>query len=234
MSKRIDYKTGETVGSSGLVYVEEREKRGIHRVALFRCVCGEEFETRVGHVKNGNTKSCGCHHLGAVTTHGLSSHSLYQTWNGIKTRCYNPKDKAYKNYGGRGIKVQENWVEDPQSFFDYVTNLPHYREKGRTLDRIDNKDGNYVEGHLRWATPRQQSINQRLAKDNKTGYRGVCFDKSSGKYKAYYQLNGKRKTKSTFTTALDAYKWRISQIKLHNLVDYEEYHFTEDYINNLT
>lgn len=233
--KRIEYKVGQEIGGNGVVYVEERPTKNMRR-ALFRCKCGEKFEARISDVKNGVTKSCGCYQRLVSskrnTTHGLHNHPLYPTWNGIKQRCYNPKDKGYTNYGGRGITMQGSWKEDPHPFFDYVKSLPHYGEDGRSIDRLEN-NGNYEEGNLGWSTKREQATNQRLAKNNKTGYKGVSFYKPTGKYRATYHLNGKRKTKADFTTPLLAYLWRIEQIKLHKLVDYEEYHFTDEYINSL-
>lgn len=97
-------------------------------------------------------------------THGFSSHPLYSVWYGMKQRCLNPKSSSYVYYGGRGIKIQENWLEDPRPFIAYAESLPRYEERVQeflSLDRIDN-NADYVEGNLRWATPMEQELNKRI------------------------------------------------------------------------
>lgn len=96
----------------------------------------------------------------AHRTHGMSDHGdehpLYQTWTGMKNRCTNPRNRAWRLYGGRGIKVCDRWMA---SFLDFISDVGE-RPPGTTLDRIDN-DGNYEPGNVRWATSKQQSGNRR-------------------------------------------------------------------------
>ena len=94
------------------------------------------------------------------TIHGACSHRLGGSYASMRQRCSNPNDQAYANYGGRGIKVHQPWLDDPWRFFAYVETLPHYGEEGRSLDRIDN-DGHYEPGNLRWATAFEQMNNMR-------------------------------------------------------------------------
>ena len=82
---------------------------------------------------------------------------LYYTWAGMKKRC---RDTQNPNYGGRGINVYPAWGNDFQAFYDYVSKLEHFGEKGYTLDRIDN-DGNYEPGNLRWTTSKKQIRNRQ-------------------------------------------------------------------------
>jgi hypothetical protein len=95
-----------------------------------------------------------------------SSKKTYNIWQGIKQRCYNPKNTSYKNYGARGIKMDIDWIDDFQAFFQYVSKLDHYNEEGRTLDRINN-DGDYTPGNIRWATAKEQANNKRPYKRRK-------------------------------------------------------------------
>ena len=82
---------------------------------------------------------------------------LYWTWAGMISRCENPRQVGYKNYGGRGIRVCERWRRDFVAFRDDVGPKPG---PGYSIDRIDN-DGNYEPGNVRWATRPQQRANSR-------------------------------------------------------------------------
>lgn len=93
----------------------------------------------------------------------MTNEKIYGVWHGMKRRCLQPSNKAYKDYGGRGITVCSEWVESFEMFFNHVSKLPHYGEKGYSLDRIDN-NGNYEPGNVRWATRTEQMNNTRRNK----------------------------------------------------------------------
>lgn len=90
----------------------------------------------------------------------MSGTKIYKVWKKIKYRCLNPNSREYKYYGARGITIAEEWKEDFQAFYNYVSQLPHFGEEGYSLDRINN-DGNYEPGNLRYATPKEQARNTR-------------------------------------------------------------------------
>lgn len=90
---------------------------------------------------------------------------LRQRWHSMRVRCYCETAPNYKNYGGRGIKVCDEWLDPEKGFenyFEYVSNLPHFGEEDYSLDRIDN-NGNYEPGNVRWATTKTQVRNRRNA-----------------------------------------------------------------------
>jgi len=127
---------------------------------LCQCDCGERVEVRAEHLNSGRTQSCGCLHkeiaAGMKLTHGESRTPLHMVWCSIIQRCENPKNKWFKNYGGRGISVFPGW-------HDYATFLrdmgPKY-QSGLTIDR-ENNDGNYEPGNCRWVTNKVNCRNQR-------------------------------------------------------------------------
>jgi hypothetical protein len=122
------------------------------------CDCGTvgNYERR----KLGNRiKSCGCKRS---STHGLMKvngkrRSEYRSWDGMKSRCYVKTSYKYPNWGGRGIGVCKRWRNSFANFFKDMGPKP---SPEHSLDRINN-DGNYEPGNCRWATKREQALNQR-------------------------------------------------------------------------
>lgn len=83
----------------------------------------------------------------------------YKAWVHMRDRCYNPKNKDYHNYGGRGVMVCEQWRDSFESFLEHVGLKPDWATGG--LDRINNETGHYEPGNVRWATKKQQNNNRR-------------------------------------------------------------------------
>jgi hypothetical protein len=87
----------------------------------------------------------------------------------MKQRCFNPHNKSYKNYGGRGITIFPKWINDYTAFRQYIEqHLGPKPSPEHSIDRINN-DGNYEPDNLRWATPPQQGENQRPSSNSKLG-----------------------------------------------------------------
>ena len=172
------------------------------KYGIFKCYCGTEFRTQIDKVKSGHTKSCGCYYRKVVgkcnATHKLTNHRVYKIWNSMMQRCSNPNDRAYKNYGDRGISVCERW-KDISNFIEDM--YPTYQE-GLTIDREDT-NGNYEPSNCRWTTREVQNRNTRVLQINNTsGYRGVSWNKRREKFIVKIGVNSKYKTLGAFNDAI--------------------------------
>lgn len=122
---------------------------------LCKCSCGATTKVITQNLKKGNTTSCGCAWRQKMRKHGLSSLPLYRTWVAMRHRCNNPHCMEFKNYGGRGIKVDPRWDD----FAAFLADMG-MRPKGCELDRIEN-DGPYSKENCRWVPKRVNLNNKR-------------------------------------------------------------------------
>ena len=142
--------------------IERSTNKGNQTMWHCKCDCGTERNVNAYALVHNGSNCCGCIHKENPNrkTHGMSRDFISSEWRGMKSRCYNPNNKSYYDYGGRGIKVCEKWKDDLQSFYDDVSKLEHFGEKGYTLDRINN-DADYEPNNVRWATKSEQNTNKR-------------------------------------------------------------------------
>lgn len=131
--------------------------------------------------------------------HGLGNTKTYRTWRNMKNRCHNPNHKDYPLYGGRGIFVCEAWLLSFDAFLADMGLAP----EGYSIDRINVNQG-YSRENCRWATPTEQSFNQRMKGNNTSGRTGVYYRKKLNKWLARIAIHGKLKDLGLYCRFEDA------------------------------
>ena len=132
---------------------------------ICRCECGNVATVTSGALTSGNTSSCGCgmrDPANKYRKHGMRNTELYNHWRAMRERCYYTKHKYYKDYGGRGITVCEEWNNTNDGFINFAEwAITHgYKEGCRLiLDRI-NTDDNYYPENCRWTNYTRQANNK--------------------------------------------------------------------------
>lgn len=123
-----------------------------------RCDCGNVVIVLSSNLITGATKSCGCLRSELVTAvdtkHGGCKTRLYRAWRNMLNRCNDPKNKEYHRYGGRGIKVCEDWEADFSPFRKWALSSGY--QDNLTIDRIDNDSG-YAPSNCQWLTREENS-----------------------------------------------------------------------------
>lgn len=165
--KRADL-VGQRFGRLTVMYRNNENKRR-HSSWHCKCDCGNETNVITSHLTSGVIQSCGClgrdHRAESRTKHHKSHTRLYNVWNGMRQRCNDPNHKSYSNYGGRGIKVCDEWSE--YSVFEKWALDNGYDVNAEygicTLDRID-VNGNYSPDNCRWVDIPTQAKNKRNSK----------------------------------------------------------------------
>lgn len=160
MTQKADV-LGQKFGRYTVIANSDKRTKAMKQMVLCRCDCGNEREVTVGNLRSGISKSCGC--LKAEKTserrkkHGFSKTTMYHRYRAMIARCYDPTHKEFHNYGGRGIKVCERWLESVENYIQDM-GFPPFKEA--SVDRTNNDLGYFPE-NCRWATKREQSLNRR-------------------------------------------------------------------------
>jgi hypothetical protein len=164
MAKPVDI-TGQRFGRLiAIQWTGNKDKVGSY-LWHCQCDCGNTQIASAGRLRHGAVKSCRCNQRTGLTRyrHGYRHKQIYHIWCGIIQRCTNPNNKAYKYYGGRGIKICDHW-KDFANFIADITAEIGDRPDDLSLDRINN-NGNYEPGNIRWATRSEQMLNKRPYKE---------------------------------------------------------------------
>lgn len=170
-----------------------------HKFYQCKCDCGTVFVKRDDMIKNAKHKACNnCKRKrNDMVKHNKSNTKLYRIYYGMKQRCNNPSAREYHNYGGRGIKVCDEWENDFSSFYNW--SIGNGYTIGLQLDRINN-DENYEPNNCRWVTPIINSNNKR-----------TCV---------YFEYNGKKLSINQWSRELGINKntlWRYLRVKKYDI-----------------
>lgn len=148
--------TGDRFTNLTVICEVERNKK--QRRYKCQCICGNIVLVQATNLISLQTKSCGCYTKTRLRTHGLSDTDIHNVWKGIKQRCLDKNQSAYKNYGGRGISICDLWLNNFVEFYNWC--ISNGWKKGMHIDRINN-NGNYEPSNCRIVSAKHNSRNKR-------------------------------------------------------------------------
>lgn len=155
---------GQKFGRYLVTGKSDKRTKAMKQMVWCLCDCGTEREVVVGNLRSGLTTSCGCWKAEKTgdrrRKHGLSKTTMYYRYKHMIQRCYLPDNPEYKNYGARGIKVCNRWLESVENYVEDM-GFPPFKEA--QVDRIDNNAG-YSKENCKWSTPQENSLNKRNSK----------------------------------------------------------------------
>lgn len=155
-----------------------------HKTRMVKCLCdcGNYSVVQLSNMQSGHTKSCGCLNIETLKNvkHGMCHSQEYKSYHKMLERCYNPKANNYEDYGGRGIKVCQRWLESFENFFADMGLRPSPKH---SLERKNN-DGIYEPLNCRWATKKEQANNRRSS----TRYQYDGLDMTQAQWSEYLKV----------------------------------------------
>lgn len=189
-----------------LVLEEAGSDKNGRAMWLCKCDCGKFHKTLGKYLLNGDTTSCGCRRRKILaettkrqTTHRMSGTPIYTKWVSMKDRCMNPLNSAYSSYGGRGIRICDEWINSFENFYEWAISSGY--SEGMTIDRINN-NGNYEPTNCRWTDLKTQANNTR--RNHYLTYKGKT--KSLAEWAEIKKINY-----STLRARINTYHWSVEK-----------------------
>lgn len=160
-----DWRTKELGNKYGnlTVIAYDGDSQDKSRNVTCMCDCGNKITTNISRIRNaGYVPSCGClrkEKIGNLNkSHGLYKHKIYKTYHNMKSRCYNKNYEKYSEYGGRGIRICDEWLSDFMCFYQW--SLENGYSDELSIDRINVHSG-YEPNNCRWITMSEQASNKQ-------------------------------------------------------------------------
>ena len=194
--------TGQKFGR--LTVIKQYGRSADNRITwLCQCECGNTKIVTGKALRRGETKSCGCYSKEIATLkntkHGKRHTRLYRIWLMMKNRCNNPKEKFYHCYGGKGIKVCDEWSKDFMTFYNW--SMEHGYNDSLTIDRVNVEKG-YSPDNCRWTTLKEQA-------NNKTNNHYITYAGKTQSMMKWAETLGIKY--STLRARINSYKWNIEK-----------------------
>ena len=184
-----------------LTILKPTEKKRGNWYVLCKCKCGNTHIARLNHILSGEIQSCGCR-IYEKEKQNQGTHHIWsknpridKIWNGMLYRCYNPKKDTFKHYGGRGIRVCDEWLPEnngAENFYNWAINNG-YKDK-LTIERID-VNGNYCPENCKWITQAEQMQNTRKSHRITIGNKTKCVNEWCRIYNIFSSTYYARKRK---------------------------------------
>lgn len=164
--KEAEKIVGDVFGVLTVLELSSEKTKSGNYLYICKCDCNRIVTIPKQNLYRSEKPSCGCYGNNLASErmskyHNNGNKKMYNVWFSMKDRCNNVKNKNYKNYGARGIKVCDKWLESFDNFYEDMGERP---SSNHQLDRIDN-NGNYEPSNCRWVLPQSNIINRRKNKD---------------------------------------------------------------------
>ena len=224
--------TGKKFNKLLVLYKTKKDKNG-HYYWKCKCDCGNEKEILGTHLLQGTIKSCGCYNSEQVSKRAktkqiIPNKRIRHIWELMKSRCYNNKNISFKNYGDRGIKICDEWLDKKNGLINFYNwSMENGYREDLSIDRIDI-DGNYEPSNCRWVSWKKQCNNKR--NNIKIKYNGesenVCYfiqKYSLNKFAIYSRLRKGWSIKDAIEKPINEKKSNTGEFGISFLKDRNKY-----------